>query len=129
MFCRRSIKAGRGESRLVVIEIKDENREDESFDVAMKQAISYAVFIRELIRSDAGKYWMELWGMENQKRTGFVIDCVVAMPEGITKPDYAGNRIELTNEDGSRDYIELHYIMMTGVKADSVEFIHSFCSI
>ena len=109
LFCRRSIKAGRGESRLVVIEIKDENKKSESFDKAMKQAISYAVFIRELIYSKSGDDWMKLWGMQNQKKRGFTIDCVVAMPQGETVPSYAGEKIELDNGD----HLELHYIEIT----------------
>ena len=122
LFCRRSIKPGRGESRLVVIELKDENKSSESFDKAMKQAISYAIFIRELIYSEAGEDWMKIWGMQYQKRQGFTIDCVVAMPQGKTVPSYAGDRIELDNDDA----LELHYIEITskvdGENAEDVEF-------
>ncbi len=118
LLCRRSIKAGRGESRLVVIEIKDENKKTESFDAAMKQAISYGVFIRELIHSEAGKYWMDLWGMKNQKHEGFRIDCVVAMPEGETKPSYKGECIKI----GENDYLELHYMELTNIDHDDVIF-------
>ena len=118
LLCRRSIKAGRGESRLVVIEIKDENKKAESFDATMKQAISYGVFIRELIHSEAGKYWMDLWGMKNQKHEGFKIDCVVAMPEGETKPSYNGECIRI----GEDDYLELHYMELTNIDHDDVIF-------
>ena len=124
LFCRRSIKNGRGESRLVVIEIKDENRKDESFDSTMKQAVSYAVFIRELIHSKAGNNWMELWGMKNQKKTGFTIDCVVAMPKGETRPSYTGKEqpIPLENDDGSIDHLKLHYLEITSqIGEDSAE--------
>lgn len=114
LLCRRSIKAGRGESRLVVIEIKDENKKSESFDKVMKQAISYAVFMSELIHSGAGENWMKIWGMKNQKRNSMTIDCVVAMPQGKTIPGYAGDRIELNNGHA----LELHYIEITG-KVDS----------
>ena len=122
LFCRRSIKAGRGESRLVVIEIKDTNEKSESFDKAMKQAITYAVFIRELIYSKGGGDWMRLWGMQNQKKQGFTIDCVVAMPQGDTVPSYAGDKIELDNGDS----LELHYIEITskvdGKNSEDVSF-------
>ena len=123
LFCRRSIKTGRGESRLVAIEVKDENKKDESFDMTMKQAISYAVFIRELIHSKAGDNWMELWGMKNQKKTGFTIDCVVAMPKGETHPSYSGKEtINLENEDGTVDCLELHYLEITShIGEDSAE--------
>lgn len=123
LFCRRSIRSGRGESRLVAIEIKDENRKDESFDMTMKQAISYAVFVRELIHSKAGDKWMELWGMKNQKKTGFTIDCVVAMPKGETHPSYTGKEtVPLENVDGTVDRLELHYLEITShIGEDSAE--------
>lgn len=126
LLCRRSIKSGRGESRLVVIEIKDENDKGESFDLAMKQAISYAVFIKELIYSEAGDNWMKLWGMKNQKKSGFIIDCAVAMPKGITKPGYGKDRIELINREGNKDYIELHYLELIDITSENVKFDHSF---
>lgn len=107
-LCRRNVKPG--ESRLAAIEIKDENKESESFDIAMKQAVSYAVFLRELIHSEAGEGWKAIWGMGNQYKTTVAIDAVVAMPEGKTKPGYSGERIEFENGD----FIELHYIEITG---------------
>jgi hypothetical protein len=109
LFCRR--KTG-NKARLVVIEIKDGNKTDESFNLAMKQAISYAVFISKLIHSEAGENWMKIWGMENQRKiaekrgTGYTIDCVVAMPDGVTKPDYNGDILTLDNGDE----LALHYI-------------------
>ena len=118
LLCRRSIKSGRGESRLVVIEIKDKNEKSESFDTTMKQAITYGVFIRELIISEAGEYWMELWGMKNQKHAGFTIDCVVAMPEGETKPSYNGDILSV----GDSDNLQLHYMEFTNIDPDNVQF-------
>lgn len=122
LLCRRSIKRGRGESRLAVIEIKDENKKSESFNLAMKQAITYGVFVRELIHSDAGELWMDLWGMGNQKKEGFVIDCVVAMPKGETKPGYSKDRIKIEDNESETDYLELHYMELTSIKADDVAF-------
>lgn len=127
ILCRRSVKAGRGESRLVVIEVKDENKSNESFDMAMKQALSYAVFIRRLIYSKAGESWMKLWGMQNQKRSGFVIDCAVAMPKGGTKFSFPGKRIGIENERGEMDYFELHFLeLLPGSDSENVVFEHSF---
>ena len=125
LLCRRSIKMGRAESRIVVIEIKDENKKNESFDMTMKQAISYAVFIRELIYSDAGMYWMDLWGMEKQKKQDFIIDCVVAMPKGKTKPGFERKKIKDINRDG-KDCIELHFMELSEINSERVRFNHSF---
>lgn len=129
LFCRRNIKPG--ESRLVVIEIKDENKKAEGFDLAIKQAISYAVFIKNLIHSNAGSDWMKLWGMEKQKTKNFTIDAVAAMPwEGESTPNFGKDIIHLKNADGTTDYIQLHYIGITDKVTpdnyDGVKFVSSF---
>lgn len=122
-LCRRNDSAF--SSRLAAIEIKDENKNSESFDKAMKQAISYAVFLRDLIRSDAGEAWKEIWQMQNQYKNQIIIDAVVAMPQGTTKPSYAGEKIYLDCEGGSQDCIELHYIEITSViNANSSEDVN-----
>ena len=121
ILCRRNIKPG--ESRFVVIEVKDENKKNESFDDTMKQAISYAVFISELIHSNAGKDWMKIWGMENQIKGNYIIDCVVAMPKGDTEPSYAGEKIEIP---GTGDKLELHYMKIKDYDSENVEFESSF---
>ncbi len=120
VLCRRIVRPG--ESRLVVIEVKDQNKKDESFDITMKQAITYAVFIWKLLHSEAGEYWRRLFGMQNQKREGFSIDCVVAMPDGETKPSFKGYKIELENDNHIKEYLELHFIEMTKIDNDNVEF-------
>lgn len=109
VFCRR--RHG-NRSRLTVIEVKDENNSGETFHLAIKQAIAYAVFIRELARSECGRDWMELWGMENQpwEEEGFTINAVAAMPKGATTDfGFAGQVLEL-----GQDKIELHYIAFLG---------------
>ena len=47
--------------RLAVIELKDQNRSNESQKVAMFQALIYATFIASLLRSDSGKLWWYLF--------------------------------------------------------------------
>ena len=126
LLCRRSIKAGKGESRLVVIEIKDENKKTESFDLTMKQALAYAVFVRELIHSSAGEHWMELWGMKNQAKTDFIIECAVAMPKGQTKFNYERKRIEFKYGNNHKDIIELHFMELIDINPENVRFNHSF---
>ena len=103
-------------SRLTVIEVKDENNTDETFIYAIKQAIAYAVFIRELARSESGRDWMKLWGMENQPwEKGFTINAVAAMPKRGEEDDFsfAGTKLKLEG-GGATDYIELHYIAFRG---------------
>lgn len=119
VFCRMRYKGNR--SRLTVIEVKDENKPNETFSVAIKQAIAYAVFIRELARSESGRDWMELWGMGNQPwEKGFTINAVAAMPKKIKgrereENDFSFALTKLKLEGGgATDYIELHYMAFLG---------------
>ncbi len=108
LFCRR--RCG-NRNRLTVIEVKDENISQETFHLAIKQAIAYAVFIRELARSESGRDWMELWGLGNQPwEKGFTINAVAAMPIGETS-DFGFARHTLTL---GQDKIELHYLAFLG---------------
>lgn len=111
ILCRR--RTSFGKSRLTVIEVKDENKKEECFDRAIKQAISYAVFLVNLIHSKSGEKWMKIWGLQNQPKENLVIDAVVAMKTGETKPSYSGEQLLLKNDDGTTDSIELHYIEIT----------------
>lgn len=114
VFCRRKIG---NRSRLTVIEVKDENKSSETFHIAIKQAIAYAVFIRELARSQSGPDWMELWGLGKQPwKEGFTINAVAAMPKGTTTEfPFAGMVLELEDEQHKmKDYIELHYLAFLG---------------
>lgn len=111
ILCRR--RTSFGKSRLTVIEVKDENKKEECFDRAIKQAISYAVFLVNLIHSKSGEKWMKIWGLQNQPKENLVIDAVVAMKTGATKPSYSGEQLLIKNDDGTTDCIELHYIEIT----------------
>ena len=127
-FCRR--KANRTEARLVVIEIKDENKKKESYEIVMYQALTYAVFIRELLHSKGGDAWRKIWGISKQKKEGFIIEAVVAMPLiGESAPIFNGEKIYLQNKNNSSkpDCIELHYIGITSLdNLDKIEFESSF---
>ena len=114
-FCRRKVG---NRSRLTVIDIKDENNSREPFHQVIRQAIAYAVFIRELVRSESGRDWMELWGLGNQPwEGGFTINAAVAMPKGNTEQfPFAGIKLGLKGEkpEAPTDWIELHYIAFLG---------------
>lgn len=107
VFCRR--KVGVSESRLTVIEVKDKPEKNESFKEAMFQAITYAVFIRELIHTPHGSKWMKIWGINDKKKDGITINAVVAIPISDEEiPDFHGQKIVLGN-----DAIALHYMALT----------------
>jgi len=61
------VKHSARDSRLAIIELKDENRKDESQEVAMYQALIYATFIAGLLRSKSGKYWRYIF-RDREKR-------------------------------------------------------------
>lgn len=108
VFCRRRVG---NRSRLTVIEVKDENISGETFHLAIKQAIAYAVFIREIVRSESGRDWMELWGLGKQPLDeGITINAVAAMPKGKTTDfSFTGHTLTL-----GEDRIELHYLAFLG---------------
>lgn len=106
IFCRRKVNPR--ESRLTVIEVKDKVERNESFEEAMFQAVSYAVFVRELLHSSSGSKWMQIWGINKKKTEGITINAVVAIPKGNEEvPNFHGQKIVLEN-----DIIELHYMAL-----------------
>lgn len=102
VFCRRKVNPK--ESRLTVIEVKDKVEKNESFEEAMFQAISYAVFIRELIHTSCGDKWMQIWGINSKQADEITINAVVAIPaDNVVIPDFQGQKIVL-----DKDRIELY---------------------
>ena len=105
---------------ITVIELKDKYEENEPPQKAMYQAVAYATFIRELIRSDAadGTGWYNLFlnkideTVPSRVPAVLVIKCVVAMPE-VKKLDnnlLKQNCKVLEPFNNSKDRIELHFI-------------------
>ena len=109
-------------SYITVIELKDKCEKNEPPEKVMYQAIAYATFIRELIRSDEadGNGWYNLF-LDKIDATApsrvpavLVIKCVVAMPGlHVKKLD---NNLQMQNckvlepFNNSKDRIELHFI-------------------
>ncbi len=75
------------ETYLTVIELKDENKNSEPPETVMYQAICYATFLHELIRSKKakGKEWYNLFLNHKHSNANvpnkLIINCVVAMPD------------------------------------------------
>jgi len=99
---------GKGTS-LAILELKDKNTAKEPPRDAVKQAIAYAVFIRELLRSEAGPAWWRLFGFGGSipNRLKLIAACV--MPAGQYDDESFG-RMELAVEE---DVLQLHYIYFT----------------
>jgi len=90
---------------LNVIEVKDENNPNEPPKDALKQAIQYAVFIHELLRSDSGKNWYEIFGNSGAIPKKLTIRAVCAMPD-----NYVDKTFEKQSFLIGDDKIECHYI-------------------
>ena len=77
------------ESRIAIIELKDENDDKESQEVVMTQALTYATFVAYLLRSESGKDWWNIFRNNSQTEKNVPqhldLDVVTLMPEGTSK--------------------------------------------
>lgn len=92
---------------LAVIELKDKNESGEGPEQAIKQAIVYGVFLRELLRSGTarGEDWYRLFGFSGKLPASLTIKCAVAMPDIPNVGCLRGEKIIL-----DKDTLELHCI-------------------
>lgn len=83
-------------TELCVIELKDETPDVKKPEDVVKQAIAYAIFIRELLRSRSGTEWWKLFGFKTPLPEEIVINAVCAMPRGKKQPlPYDKNPIKI----------------------------------
>jgi hypothetical protein len=96
-------------THLCIMELKDENTKREPPKEVMRQAIAYATFIRELLRSGAGAKWWQLFGFGGEKvPEPLELYAICVMPSSDNNDnDYSFGNMELNIE---RDIIKLHYI-------------------
>lgn len=100
-------------TRLGVIEVKDETKPNENIELVINQAVTYACFIRELLRSKSGDKWQKLFGYTKPitvPSSGLIIDAIAAMPnisEYDIKQLASTKRLRVAV---GNDYIELHCI-------------------
>lgn len=99
-------RTGRGlATYLTVIEVKDENNSKEPPEDALKQSIQYAVFIRELLRSDCGENWYKIFGFNGAIPKNLTIRAVCTMPNDNSDQSFAKQAYLI-----GVDKIECHYI-------------------
>jgi hypothetical protein len=100
-------RSGKGRStKLCVMELKDENKKKEPPIKALKQAVVYTVFIRELLRSGCGEEWWRLFGFGGPLPKALTLYAACVMPaKGDDDPPFEG--IELALEE---DRIALHHV-------------------
>ena len=90
---------------LCVIEVKDENDSKEPPAVVIKQAIKYATFVRELIRSDAGVSWWKLFGFNGAIPNKLLIHAISAMPDNVVDMTFAEKKIPIEQDEIRLDCI------------------------
>ena len=96
---------GRYDTHLTVIEVKDKNDIKEPPKAALRQAIKYAVFIRELLRSECGANWYKLFGFNGGLPNQLKIRVACAMPDEVVDNSFANLTLPIGN-----DIIKCHYI-------------------
>lgn len=93
-------------TRLCIMELKDKNEKSEPPQKVIQQAIAYATFIRELLRSDAGVDWWKLFGFRGEIPEPLELYAACVMPSNDYN-DYSFRNMELKIE---RDIIKLHFL-------------------
>ena len=92
-------------THLCILELKIKGGRSESAS-AMEQAIAYATFVRELLRSDSGAAWWRLFGFGGDVPEPLELYSACAMPLDEHNETWFGRR-ELNIEG---DTIRLHYL-------------------
>lgn len=92
---------------LAVIELKDEYTKNEEPKDAIRQAIAYGVFIRELLRCEdaGGQAWYRLFGFSGELPSSLTIKCAITMPD-IENVNLFGHETLALGQD----CLELHCI-------------------
>lgn len=111
----REIKSGNGHidilvrnsGKIVVIELKDENKKSEPIQKVLQQATSYAVFLMNLLRSKAGEQWYKILGFSSQIPEQLVMRVCSAMPK---KENYEVDKFETFTIECGQDLLEYHWL-------------------
>ena len=100
-------RTGKGgtDTYLTVIEVKIENNSKVRPQDALKQGVQYAVFIRELLRSEKGQDWYAIFGFSGKLPKKIKIRVACAMPDDFIDKSFANKKHAI-----GCDEIECHYI-------------------
>ena len=92
--------------RLCVMELKDEFKNSEPPKKVMNQAIAYAIFIANLLRSESGNEWYEIFGFSGNVPEELTIDVSTVMPSSEKKEieNFSDERIRVLDNT----FIELY---------------------
>ena len=77
------VKQG-AKTNLCVIELKkDFIKKEHDAHIIRGQGLAYAVFLRELLRSNSGKDWYKIFGYAGELPNSLAIEVCIAVPKGI----------------------------------------------
>lgn len=114
------IGGGKG-TYLAIIELKDKFENSEQPEDAICQAIAYATFIRELLRSESGKEWWKFFGFGGGIPKALKLYAIIAMPNNnnadtkfVYDSEPKGKELLLgkNDENYKNDKLELGYIYL-----------------
>ena len=108
-------RAGKGRgTKLAVLELKDSYSKSEPPEKVMHQAVAYATFIRELLRSDCGEKWWEFFGFGGNIPQKLEIKAIVVMPyDANAETNFGGMGLPIDN-----DTIKLGYIYRSDIQGN-----------
>ena len=114
------------ETRLGVVEVKDEYKTNENIFQVLNQAVTYACFICKLLRSESGAKWAKLFKLTNREKLlskPLIVDAIAAMPN-ISPEDSALFNLEKPAEEPAKikvgeDLIELQFRTFEDNKAEN----------
>jgi len=92
--------------KLCVMELKDEYTKSEPPQKVMNQAVAYATFIANLLRSESGNNWYQLFGFTGDVPEVLTIDVSIVLPYPVKgePEDFNKMRIEVLEDT----FIELY---------------------
>ena len=86
ILARANHSSNRGDNRIAIIELKDENNRNEPQELVMHQALIYATFIAYLLHSSKGKEWYNVvFGKNGNVPKNLHLDVVTLMPKPTSK--------------------------------------------
>lgn len=106
---------GGRDTYLAIIELKDKFEKTELPEDAICQAIAYATFIRELLRSESGQDWWNFFGFKGKLPKKLKLYAIIAMPNNVS----ANKKFDYSEDDkklGADDVLEIGYIYLNDGK-------------
>ncbi len=88
------------------MEVKDENVSKEPPTKAILQALAYATFIRDLLKSGSGEQWWKLFGFNRKRPDRLDLGVACVMPS-IPDDDTSFGGMKFNAE---KDIFSLHYL-------------------